>query len=215
MERVAVLGSGIVGEALANGFLKYGHEVMRGSRAPAKLAEWKRQAGTAASAGTFDDAASWAEIVVLAVKGTAALQALELCGAGNLDGKIVIDPTNPIADAPPQEGVLRFFTDHDRSLMERLQAEVPEARFVKAFSCVGHAFMVDPDFGGAKPTMFICGNDAGAKSRVAEMLERFGWETADMGPVQAARAIEPLSMLWCIPGLRDGNWAHAFKLLKK
>jgi hypothetical protein len=99
--------------------------------------------------------------------------------------------------------------------MERLQKKVPKARFVKAFSCVGSGLMVNPDFGGVKPTMFICGNDTGAKGEVHEILDRFGWEVEDMGAVEAARAIEPLCMLWCIPGLRDNHWSHAFKLLKK
>jgi hypothetical protein len=97
--------------------------------------------------------------------------------------------------------------------MERLQAAAPEARFVKAFSCVGNALMVDPEIPGGPPTMFICGNDSGAKGKVREILTQFGWETEDMGAVEAARAIEPLCMLWCIPGFRENRWMHAFKLL--
>jgi predicted dinucleotide-binding enzyme len=151
---------------------------------------------------------------VLAVKGDAAQAALELCG-GALAGTGVVDTTNPIASAPPQNGVLQYFTEMNDSLMERLQRQLPEARFVKAFSCVGNAFMVDPDFGANKPTMFICGNDAAAKSEVKQVLEQFGWDTEDMGTVEAARAIEPLCILWCIPGFRDGHWSHAFKLLRK
>jgi hypothetical protein len=215
MKKVSVLGSGQVGEVLADGFLKKGHAVMRGSREPAKLADWKAKAGAGASTGTFAEAAAFGEVIVLAVKGTAAESALELAGAQNLAGKTVLDATNPIADAPPQDGVLAFFTGPNDSLMERLQQRAPAARFVKAWSCVGNAFFVDPDFGGAKPTMFICGNDEGAKAEAKAILDRFGWETADMGGAAAARAIEPLCMLWCIPGLRGGSWSHAFKLLKK
>jgi predicted dinucleotide-binding enzyme len=125
-----------------------------------------------------------------------------------------MDATNPIADAPPQNGVLRFFTDLDESLMERLQRQAPDAHFVKVFSCVGNAFMVNPAFPGGPPTMFICGNDAGAKAEVRTVLGQFGWDTADMGTAEAARAIEPLCMLWCIPGFRQNSWAHAFKLLR-
>jgi len=98
--------------------------------------------------------------------------------------------------------------------MERLQREFPEARFVKAFNCVGNASMVNPSFAGGKPTMFMCGNDEGAKSTVRGILDQFGWETADMGKVEAARAIEPLCILWCIPGFLGQGWSHAFKLLK-
>src|SRR5512139_491467 len=101
MSKAAVIGSGTVGKVLADGFLKHGYEVMRGSRDPAKLAEWKRGAGAKATTGTFADAARFAELVVVAVKGTAAESAIDLCGAENLAGKTVIDATNPIAETPP------------------------------------------------------------------------------------------------------------------
>ena len=214
MKKVAVVGSGVVGETLANGFLEHNYEVMRASRNPAKLNEWKEKATPRASTGTFADAAKWGDTVVLAVKGTAAVSAVELCGPESLARKTVIDATNPISDEAQDNGVLRFFTDINSSLMERLQATVPDANFVKAFSCVGSAFMVNPDFAGVKPTMFICGNDEAAKAEVTHLLTQFGWETADMGTAEAARAIEPLCMLWCIPGLRGGSWSHAFKLLQ-
>ncbi len=213
MSKVAVLGSGQVGQVLAEGFLGLGDEVMRASRDPAKLADWKQRNPTAKT-GTFAEAAAWADIVVLAVKGRAAEEALDLAGIGNLAGKIVIDATNPISEKPPTNGVLSFFTSLDESLMERLQRKAPQARFVKAFSCVGNAFMVKPSFPGGPPTMFICGNDKAAKEEVTKILDRFGWETADMGTVEAARAIEPLCMLWCIPGIAGGSWSHAFKLLR-
>ena len=101
------------------------------------------------------------------------------------------------------------------SLMERLQKAYPEAHFVKAFNSVGNAQMVNPQFAGGRPTMFICGNDAGAKKTVTRILDQFGWDTEDMGAVEAARAIEPLCMLWCIPGVGKGDWSpHAFKLLR-
>lgn len=214
MQKVAVLGSGVVGETLAGGFLKHGHPVMRGSRDPQKLADWKGKAGSNASTGTFAEAASFGDIIVLAVKGTAAEPALEQAGAG-IDGKVVIDATNPIAEAAPENGVLKFFTNLDDSLMERLQRRFPKARLVKAFSSVGNAFMVNPDFGGTKPSMFICGNDSAAKEQVKAILDVFGWETEDMGAATAARAIEPLCMLWCIPGLTGKGWNHAFKVLRK
>lgn len=215
MSKIGVIGSGQVGQVLADGFLKYGHEVMRGTREPQKLASWKEAAGSKATVGTFGEAASFGEIVVLAVKGTVAADAIGLCGADALAGKVVIDATNPIADAPPVKGVLSYFTGPNESLMERLQAAAPKALFVKAFSCVGNAHMINPDFGGSKPTMFICGDDADAKGKVTAILDQFGWDTEDMGTVEAARAIEPLCILWCLPGFRKNQWSHAFKLLKK
>jgi len=214
MKRIAVLGSGIVGQVLADGFLKHGYDVMRGSREPAKMSDWKSKAGPRASTGTFADAAKWGELVVLAVKGTAAESALDLAGAANLSGKTVIDTCNPIADAPPTNGVLHFFTTLEESLMERLQKRMPAARFVKAFSCVGNAFMVNPQLPGGPPSMFICGNDAGAKDDVKAILVQFGWDIEDLGGVEAARAIEPLCILWCLPGFLSNRWTHAYKVLR-
>lgn len=215
MSKFGVLGSGVVGQVLADGLLKHGHSVVRGSREVAKLNDWLNRAGPNASIGTFAEAAQSAEHVVLAVKGTAAESALTLAGAENIRDKLVIDATNPIAETPPVNGVLQFFTGPNESLMERLQHRFSAAHFVKAFSCVGSAFMVTPDFGGQQPTMFICGNDAGAKEHVKALLRQFGWDVEDMGSVEAARAIEPLCMLWCISGLRGGSWSHAFRLLRK
>ena len=214
MGKIALLGSGEVGKVLADGFLKAGHEVMRASREPGKLAAWKVGAGAKASTGTFKEAAAWGESIVLAVKGGAASAVIDEAGVSNLAGKTVMDTTNPIAEAPPQNGVLRYFTDLNESLMERLQKKAPAAHFVKAFNCVGSGFMVNPKFPGGPPTMFICGNDAGAKAEVRKFLEQFGWDIADLGAIEAARAIEPLCMLWCIPGLTQNSWTHAFKLLQ-
>jgi predicted dinucleotide-binding enzyme len=208
--KIGILGSGDVGKTLAAGFLKHGHDVTIATRTPEKLAEWgeKNPRGRISS---FNAAAKFAEVVVLAVKGTVARDALLTAGADNLAGKIVIDATNPIADAPPVNGVLKYFTDFNESLMERLQREFEGARFVKAFNSVGAACMVNPQFSGT-PTMFICGNDDIARKAVSGILAQFGWETADMGKVEAARAIEPLCMLWCIPGFLRNDWFHAFKL---
>jgi predicted dinucleotide-binding enzyme len=212
--KVGVLGSGVVGQVLADGFLKHGDEVMRGSRDPAKLGQWKAGAGPKARTGTFEEAARFGDLAVLAVKGTAAEKVVKPCAAA-LAGRIVVDTTNPIAEAPPADGVLQFFTGPNESLMEKLQKLAPDARFVKAFSCVGNTLMVNPQLPGGKPTMFICGADAGAKKQVTGVLERFGWEVEDMGAPAAARAIEPLCMLWCIPGFRQNDWVHAFKMLRK
>jgi len=216
MPKIGVIGSGVVGESLANGFLKHGYDVCRGTREPKKLEDWKKGAGAKASVGTFEEAAKFGELVVLAVKGSAAESAVRLAGVANLAGKPVIDATNPIADAPPVNGVLKYFTNLDESLLERLQKLAPEAHFVKAFSCVGSTLMVNPDFAGTRPSMFICGNDSGAKSKVKEIVDRFGFDTEDMGGAEAARAIEPLAILWCIPGLTKNDWSpHALKMLKK
>ena len=212
--KIGIIGSGDVAKTLGGGFLKHGHDVMMGTRDPAKLADWAKQ-NPRGRVGSFADAAKFAELAVLAVKGTVAADAVRAAGAANLAAKTVIDATNPIADAPPANGVLKFFTNLDESLLERLQREFAGVRFVKAFNSVGNARMVNPEYSGGKPTMFICGNDAEAKRIVTALLDQFGWETADMGQVEAARAIEPLCMLWCIPGFLRNEWMHAFKVLRK
>lgn len=209
--KIGILGSGVVAKSLAGGFLKYGYEVMMGTRDIEKLNNFTDKANV----GSFSETSKWAEIIVLACKGSAAEEVLKLAGSDNLNGKTIIDTTNPISDLPPENGVLRFFTDLNLSLMEKLQHHTPEAHFVKCFSCVGNAFMVDPDFPDGKPTMFICGNNPEAKKEVESILSKFGWEYVDMGSEEAARAIEPLCMLWCIPGILSNSWNHAFRLLKK
>lgn len=213
-EKIGVIGSGVVGETLANGFLKHGHAVMRGSREPQKLADWKAKAGERASIGTFAEAAAFGDLVVLAVKGTAAKAALAQT-EGKADGKTVIDTTNPIADAPPVDGILSYFTGPNESLLEQLQAAHPKVKLVKAFSSVGSPNMVNPDFGGIRPTMFIAGDDAGAKAQVKHVLDVFGWEVEDLGGQRGARAIEPLCITWCAPGFLENRWTHAFKVLKR
>ena len=210
--KVGILGSGQVAQTLGAGFLAHGHEVTLGTRDASKLEEWASQ-NPGGRVGSFSDAASFGDVVVLAAKGSAAADVLAAAGPANLAGKPVIDATNPIADAPPANGVLSFFTNLDESLMERLQRDVPDARFVKAFNSVGNARMVNPDFAAGRPTMFICGNDASAKATTTEILDQFGWDVADMGTAEAARAIEPLCILWCIPGFLRNEWTHAFALL--
>jgi predicted dinucleotide-binding enzyme len=210
--KIGVLGSGIVAQTLAAGFIRYGYDVLIGTRDSAKLADWKKRTG--GEIGSFADSAAHGELLVLAVKGSSAQSVLNLAGSQNLRGKTIIDTTNPIADAPPVNGVLKYFTTLEESLMERLQKAFPDSRFVKAFSCVGNALMVNPPIKGERPTMFICGNDASAKGHVKEILSKFGWETEDMGAVEGARAIEPLCILWCIPGFLRNEWSHLLTMVR-
>lgn len=205
---VAVLGTGAVGTTLAGGLRDLGYDVAIGSRDGHAVDGWDGEVGT------FAAVAAGAELVILAVKGSVALDVVTPIAA-ELAGKPVLDTTNPIADRPPTDGVLAFFTDLDGSLMERLQQAAPQARFVKAFSSTGSPTMVQPRYTAGRPTMFIAGDDAEAKKTATEVLDALGWDAADMGTAVAARAIEPLCMLWCIPGFRDNEWTHAFKLLRQ
>lgn len=211
-KRIGVIGSGDVAKTLAAGFKKHGYDVRIGSRSPEKLADWSAEADVAT--GTFAEVAAHGEIVVLAVLGRAAHEALTLAGAANLAGKVVVDTTNPIADAPPDNGVIRYFTEANESLMERLQKAFPDAHLVKCWNSVGAHLMVNPTFPGGRATMFICGNDAGGKAELARILDQFGWDAEDMGMAESARALEPLCQLWCAPGFLRNQWTHAFKLVK-
>lgn len=213
--RVGILGTGDVGRALANGLLKLGHEVKMGSREAGggKAVAWAAEAGRAASAGSFSDAAQFGELVMLATLWTGTENALRLAGAQNLAGKVLVDVTNPLAikpGAPPQ-----LVVGHTDSGGEQVQRWVPEARVVKAFNTVGHAHMVNPQFPGGPPDMFICGNDAGAKTAVTEIVTRFGWNTIDIGGIEGSRILEPMCLLWVLYGIRTNSWNHAFKLLRK
>jgi len=213
MKKIGILGSGQVAKALANGFAAAGYDVMMGTRELTKLEEFKNQVSVKVS--TFENAAAHGEIIVLAVKGSVANSAIALAGIDHLTDKLILDTTNPISDLAPVNGVLSYFTAMDNSLMEQLQRQAPRAHFVKCWNSVGNAYMINPDFGGVRPTMFICGNSEAAKQETSEILNEFGWDAEDMGKVESARAIEPLCILWCAPGFLRNQWTHAFKLLKK
>jgi predicted dinucleotide-binding enzyme len=214
--KIGKIGSGVVAETLAQGFLKFGYETMISSRSAEKRTTMEAEIGNGIKTGDFNEAASFGDTLVLALKGTIAKEALQDLDVANLSGKVIMDATNPISDQhPPEKGVLRYFTNLDRSLMEDLQETFPQARFVKAFSMIGSLHMVNPDFEGGPPSMFICGNDDEAKHIVTNLLIEFGFEVEDFGAAEAARAIEPLAMLWCIPGFLSNNWNHAIKLIKK
>jgi 8-hydroxy-5-deazaflavin:NADPH oxidoreductase len=212
--KVGVLGSGIVGQVLGSGFAKYGHEVKMGTREPGagEVRQWLARTQDA-SAGTFADAARFGELIVLAVQGRLADKVVDLAGPGNFAGKIVIDCTNPLADAPPENGVLKYTTGPNESLGEKIQALLPDAHVVKAFNSVGNTRMVNPHFDQGVPTMFLCGDDETAKAQVSDIIRQFGWEPFDCGRIIASRALEPLCMLWCIPGFLRNQWSHAFKVL--
>jgi predicted dinucleotide-binding enzyme len=214
--KVGVLGSGTVGKTLASGLIKHGYEVTLGTRAPQQedVASWAATA-PGASTGTFRDAANFGDLLILSVLARAVEDVIRLAGRENFRGKVLIDTNNPIKDAPPVDGVLEYFTGPSQSLGEKIQSLLPEAKVVKAFNSVGAALMVNPHFEQGTPTMFICGNDANAKNQASEIARRFGWEPYDCGSMVAARALEPLCMLWCIPGFTKNEWTHAFKVLTR
>ncbi len=208
--KVGILGSGDVGKALARGFTSLGHEVKIGSREPQKLAQWVREAGSRASAGTFEEAARFGDLIVMATLGSGAENAIQLAGPKNFAGKVVIDAMNPLEFS---SGVPRLYAGHTDSLGEQVQRWLPDARVVKAFNTVGNAHMFRPNFPGGPPDMFLCGNDDTAKELVTQICRHFGWGVIDIGGIDGSRYLEPMCMVWVFHGFRIKSWNHAFKML--
>ena len=211
--KVGILGTGEVGRTLGAGFANLGHEVRIGSREPGsdKVQAWVKQTGARASSGTFAETAAFAEVAVLATLWSGTESALQLAGAKNLAGKVVIDATNPLVFQQGKPPALAL--GHDDSGGEQVQRWLPDARVVKAFNIVGHAHMVKPQFPGGPPDMFICGNDADAKKTVSQICKDFGWGVIDLGAIDGSRYLEPMCMTWVLHGVLTGSWTHAFKML--
>jgi predicted dinucleotide-binding enzyme len=212
--KVGILGTGEVGRALGRAFVALGHDVTMGAREAgnAKAVAWAKETGPKASAGTFADAVAFGEIVVLATLGAANESAVRMAGLSAFMGKTVIDTTNPLDFST---GAPRLSVGFSDSGGEQVQRLLPDAHVVKAFNTVGNAHMFRPQFPGGPPDMFICGNDAGAKTKVSTLLHDFGWDVVDIGGIEGSRHLEPMCIVWVLHGLRTNNWNHAFKLLRK
>lgn len=212
--RVGVLGSGDVGQALGRGLARLGHPTKMGTRTPQsdKVSAWLATAGSNASAGTFAEAAAFGELLVLATRWDGTQQALRLAGPDRCAGKVVIDATNPLdfSQMPP-----RLALAHTDSGGEQVQRWLPGAKVVKAFNTVGNTHMVNPQFPGGPPDLFLCGNDESAKRTVSQLCQSLGWPTIDIGGIEGARLLEPLAMLWITCYFRTNSANHAFKLLRK
>ena len=212
--RVGVLGTGEVGRRLAAGFVSRGSIVMIGSRDPSKpeLADWLSGDGAGVEVGTFAEAAGQGELLVLAVLGNAAEEAIAAAGPANFGGKVVIDATNPLdfsGGFPPNLSITG-----DDSLGERVQHALPDAKVVKAFNIIGSPYFVDPSFSEGKPTMLIAGDDEDAKRTVGDVLVDFGWpDPVDIGGIEGARELEAICIAWVKIGGARGAWDHGFKLL--
>lgn len=208
--KIGILGSGDVAQTLGGGFLSRGHEVMLGTRRHDKLDSWKSGAGERAHVGTFADAAAFGEIVVLATLGVATVDAIVSAGVEHFAHKIVMDATNPLEADEKGPHLTVGFSD---SLGEAIQRAIPQALVVKAFNTVGSQLMVDPKVKGGPPDMFIAGNDADAKDRIASIVRDFGWTAVDMGGIESARLLEVMCMVWIQYGVATGNFNNAFKFL--
>ncbi|MGZ6135275.1 MAG: NADPH-dependent F420 reductase [Myxococcaceae bacterium] len=210
---VGIIGSGTVGQNLGGGFVKHGHEVWLGTRNPAKLADWAAKVGPKAHVVSTAEAARQGELLVVATNWDGTEAALKAAGPENFRGKVVMDATNPLGHSP--NGPPTLAVGFDTSAGEKVQQWLPGAKVVKAYNTVGAPLMVDPSFqGGLKGDMFIAGDDADAKSKVADIIRGFGWDVVDAGPLAMSRHLEPMCIVWVHVGLSTGKWNHAFKLIR-
>lgn len=210
--RVGILGSSDVAKSLARGFIGEGHEVTLGSREPEKLASWVQESGNGASSGTFSETAKFGELVVLAVNGAKSVEAVQMAGVDNFEGKVVIDATNPL---DMSGGLPRLIGGLGTSSGELNQKALPGAFVVKAFNTVGHAHFYKPEFAGGPPDMFLCGEDADAKEKVSGICQVFGWNAIDVGGIGLSHYLEATAMVWIITAFTGNHWNQAFKLLRK
>jgi 8-hydroxy-5-deazaflavin:NADPH oxidoreductase len=212
--RVGVLGSGEVGRRLAVGFASRGHHVMIGTRHPgqSELREWLSGDGAGIEAATFAETAAHGELLVLAVLGSAAEEAIADADPNNFSGKVVIDAMNPLdfsGGFPPKLSI-----SGEDSLGERVQRALPDAKVVKAFNTIGNPYFVDPSFSEGQPTMLIAGDDEDAKRTVGDVLADFGWsDPVDIGGIEGSRELEAICIAWVKIGGMRGSWDHGFKLL--
>lgn len=214
--KVGILGSGDVARSLAKGFLATGHGVRLGSRSGQKeeLAQWISAEKLSVSQGTFGATAEWGEMVVVATHGMTTELVVRSAGVDHFAGKVVIDVTNPLLmrpDGPPTLGI-----SGGDSAGEQLQRILPDAHVVKAFNIIGDTSFFRPDFPDGPPDMFICGNSAGAKSTVTQLLHDFGWTSViDIGGIAGSRELESLCILWVKSVMALGSRSIAFRLLRK
>jgi len=211
-QTVAILGNGVVGIALAKGFVDIGYQIVFGTR-DARGA--KSQAALAAVPGSrassYADAAKVASLAVVALPWSGLKEGVQLAGDDNLAGKLVIDASNPLDFSSGAPVLAVGYTDSAGETVQRL---LPKARVVKAFNTITFALMVRPKFADGTPDMFIAGNDPAAKTEVASILKQFGWRVpVDVGDIKASRLIEPLAMIVITYGVRHNYWAHGFSML--
>jgi len=209
--KIGLIGAGNVGGALGKLWAAKGHQIVFGVPEPnsTKYAELLRAAGTNARAATVQEAASFAEVVVVATPWPATKSAIE--SAGSLAGKIVVDATNPLA---PDLSALTIGTTN--SAGEEVARWAVGAKVVKAFNTIGAGNFANPRFGGETASMFICGDDPSAKATVSKLAAELGFEVVDAGALTAARLLEPLALLWIQLAYKQGMGPnHAFRLLRR
>lgn len=198
--KIGIIGTGMVGNAIGSKLIALGHEVKMGSRTAnnAKAAEWVSKSGAKASQGTFADAAAHGEILFNCTAGGVSLDALKMAGASNLNGKIIIDVSNPLDFSKGMPPSLFPNLSNTTSVGEEIQKAFPEAKVIKTLNTVNCLLMVNPSLVAGDHDLFIAGNDGKAKATVTDILKNwFGWKSViDMGDITAARGLEMILPLW-------------------
>jgi 8-hydroxy-5-deazaflavin:NADPH oxidoreductase len=212
--KIGIIGSGVVGQELGKGFIRLGHEVKIGTRDISKLSDWQKQAGVKGTAGSFEEAAKFGELMVLATFWSGTENAIKLAGIENFSNKILIDATNPLDFS--QGPLPKMAVSPGNSGGEQIQKWLPKSKVVKAFNTISAHIMINPKLEEGEPDLFIAGNDDAAKKEVTSFAEKLGWKSViDMGDISQAYWLETLAMIWIYYGFKFNNWTHAFKLLKK
>lgn len=211
-QTIAILGTGVVGIALARGFAARGDRVVFGTRdASAEHAKAATAAVPGTTAASHAEAARMADMAVIALPWSAIPTALTPGLSRALAGKVVIDASNPLDFSG---GKPALAIGHTNSAGETVQGLLPDARVVKAFNIITAGHMVRPQFADGQPDMFIAGNDPQAKADVGAVLRDFGWRGAiDLGGIEQSRLLEPLAMVWITYGFTHQHWTHGFSLL--
>jgi 8-hydroxy-5-deazaflavin:NADPH oxidoreductase len=213
--KIGILGTGDVGRTLASGLAAMGHQVMIGTRDPSagRILEWLENGRTNVKVGTFNEAASFGDLLILAINWSGMENAIRMAGTGPFKGKVVIDATNPLDFSDMHAP--RLAVGPGTSAGETIQQWLPESFVVKAFNHIGALHMVNPTFPGGPPDMLICGNSRDAKNRVRQLAESLGWSVSDVGSVEMSRHLESLALLWIVHSINTGAREHAFKILEK
>lgn len=216
--KIGVLGTGNVGKTIGTRLLEFGHEVKMGSRTPnnEKAVDWVKNSVGMSSNGTFSDSASFGEILFNCTNGGGSLDALKLAGEENLNGKILIDVSNPLDFSkgnPPS-----LFVCNTDSLGEQIQKSFPLAKVVKTLNTMNCRYMVDPKaLAGGEHDNFICGDDNEAKGQVIKILNQFGWKNEnviDLGDITQARGPEQVLPIWIRMYGIFGNVNFNFKIVR-
>lgn len=214
-EKIGILGSGMVGQALCKGFLDLGYNVKIGSRTPEKLNDFINSLNNEkVSSGDFRETSSYGDIIFFCFKGTEIESAINSAGVENFSNKIVVDVTNPLLFTEEGKAPL-MSVSYPNSNGKKIQDLLPEAKVVKAFNTIPAHYMCNPKLEEGIPTLFICGDNE-AKEKINEITNNFGWkDVVDLGNIEESYLLEALAMLYIKYAFNNNYWNHAFKLLKK